>query len=284
VGHYLKAMRPKQWTKNLFIFAGIIFSGNLFNSTMLQKVFGCFIVFCLISGAVYLINDICDLEKDKKHPKKKLRPLPAGLISVKGAGTAAFFLTAGALSLAFFLSVTTGIITAAYFALMLLYSFHIKKFIILDVFTIALGFVLRVVAGVEVINIYLSPWAVVCTFFLALFLALGKRRNEKIILGDTASEHRDSLDMYTIALIDQMISIVATSTIVSYFLYTFKAGQHLSSMITIPFVLFGLFRYLFLVYNENSGGSPEDIIIGDRPLQLAVILWGAVSMGLLYWG
>ncbi len=282
--HYLAAMRPKQWTKNLFVYAGIIFSGNLFNYQMLIKVTGCFIVFCLISGAVYLVNDIIDLERDQNHPKKKNRPLAAGLISVRGATTAAVILTMLSLFFAFFLSLSTGIISVVYFGLMLVYSFYIKKVIILDVFTIALGFVLRVVAGTEVINVYLSPWAVMCTFFLALFLALGKRRNEKIILGNNAGEHRDSLGTYSMALIDQMISIVTTSTIVSYFLYTFKAGQHLSSMVTIPFVLFGLFRYLYLVYNENSGGSPEDIIISDRPLQAAVLVWGAVSMLLLYWG
>lgn len=281
--HYLAATRPKQWIKNLFVFIGIIFSGNLFNGSMLLRVIGCFIVFCLISGAVYLINDIFDLEKDKNHPKKKNRPLAAGLISVRGAATAAVFLTFGALALAFALSTGTGLIIAAYFVIMLFYSFYIKRIIILDVFTIALGFVLRVVAGTEVINVYLSPWAVMCMFFLALFLALGKRRNEKIILGENAGIHRDSLDSYSITLIDQMISIATTSTIVSYFLYTFETGQHLSSMLTVPFVLFGLFRYLLLVYNENSGGSPEDIIIGDRPLQLAVLAWGIVSMILLYW-
>ncbi len=280
--HYIAATRPKQWIKNLFVYIGIIFSGNLFNSAMLLRVTGCFIAFCLISGAVYLINDIFDLERDKNHPKKRNRPLAAGLITIRGAATAAVLLTAGALSLAFALSISTGLIITAYFAMMLLYSFYIKKIIILDVFTIALGFVLRVVAGTEVINVYLSPWAVMCMFFLALFLALGKRRNEKIILGENAGNHRDALDSYSILLVDQLISIAATSTIVSYFLYTFKTGQHLSSMITVPFVLFGLFRYLLLVYNKNSGGSPEDIIIGDKPLQLAVLLWGITSFVLLY--
>lgn len=277
-------MRPKQAIKNLFVFAGLIFSGNLFNIDMLLKVTGGFVLFCLISGSVYLINDIVDLEKDRNHPRKKNRPLAAGLISVQGAIITAVFVAAGSLILSFVLSTAFGVISSAYFAMMLLYTYYLKNMIILDVFTIALGFVLRVVAGTEVIQVYLSPWAVMCTFFLALFLALGKRRNEKVILGNNANNHRVSLETYSLALVDQMISVVTTSTIVSYFLYTFKAGQHLSSMITVPFVLFGLFRYLHLVYNENSGGSPEEIVIGDRPLQLTVLLWGIASMALLYWG
>ena len=280
--YYLAAMRPKQWIKNFFVFAGLIFSGNLLNLPMLLKVTGGFLVFCLLSGAVYLINDIVDVEKDRSHPRKKNRPLAAGLISSRGAAYAAAAAAAAALAAAFALSATTGLIAASYFIMMLLYSFYLKSIIILDVFTIALGFVLRVVAGTEVIMVYLSPWAVMCTFFLALFLALGKRRNEKVVLGENANNHRVSLETYSLALIDQLISVVTTSTVVSYFLYTFKTGQHLTSMITIPFVLFGLFRYLHLVYSENSGGSPEEIVIHDRPLQLAILLWAAVSLVILY--
>lgn len=275
-------MRPKQWIKNLFVFVGVIFSGNLLNTAMLLKVAGAFAVFCLLSGAVYLVNDIADLEKDREHPRKKNRPLAAGLISTREAAAAAVIAAAASLAMAFTLSPALGIISAAYFGMMLIYSFYLKRIIILDVFTIALGFVLRVVAGTEVIMVYLSPWTVMCTFFLALFLALGKRRNEKIVLGDNANNHRVSLESYSLALIDQMISIVTTSTIVSYFLYTFKSGQHLISLITIPFVLFGLFRYLYLVYSENSGGRPEEIIITDRPLQAAALLWVIVSMIVLY--
>jgi len=186
------------------------------------------------------------------------------------------------MALAFTFSPALGLISVLYFVLMLFYSFYLKHIILLDVFTIASGFVLRVMAGTQVIQVYLSPWAVVCTFFLALFLALGKRRNEKIILGDTANVHRVSLETYTLPLIDQMISIVTTSTIVSYFLYTFKTGQDLLSVLPLPFVLFGLFRYLYLVYSENSGGSPEEIIISDRPLHIVVLLWLATSFIVLY--
>lgn len=275
-------MRPKQAIKNFFVFVGIIFSGNLLNSQMLLKVTGSFIIFCLLSGAVYLINDIVDLEKDRNHPRKKNRPLAAGLISARGSAVLAGVITTVSLVSAFLLSPALGIISAVYFCLMVLYSFYLKSIIILDVFTIALGFVLRVMAGTEVIKVYLSPWAVMCTFFLALFLALGKRRNEKIVLGENATNHRISLETYSLALIDQMISVVTTSTVVSYFLYTFRSGQHLSSMITVPFVLFGLFRYLYLVYSENSGGSPEEIVIHDRPLQIAGLLWIAASFANLY--
>lgn len=275
-------MRPKQAIKNFFVFVGIIFSGNILNSQMLLKVTGSFIIFCLLSGAVYLINDIVDLEKDRNHPRKKNRPLAAGLISARGSAVLAGVITTVSLVSAFLLSPALGIISAVYFCLMVLYSFYLKSIIILDVFTIALGFVLRVMAGTEVIKVYLSPWAVMCTFFLALFLALGKRRNEKIVLGENATNHRISLETYSLALIDQMISVVTTSTVVSYFLYTFRSGQHLSSMITVPFVLFGLFRYLYLVYSENSGGSPEEIVIHDRPLQIAGLLWIAASFANLY--
>jgi len=280
--YYIAAMRPKQWIKNLFVFVGIIFSANLTNTAMLARVAGSFLIFCLLSGAVYLINDIADAEKDRKHPEKKNRPLAAGLISAGGAAAAAAAAAAVSLAAAYALSVSFGVISSIYFVLMLLYSFYIKNIIILDVFTIALGFVLRVTAGTEVIDVYLSPWAVMCTFFLALFLALGKRRSEKITLGDEANNHRISLETYTIPLIDQMISIVTTSTIVSYFLYTFKLSQHLVSLATIPFVLFGLFRYLHLVYNKNSGSNPEELALTDRPLQISILLWFIVSLLIYY--
>jgi len=280
--YYLVSMRPKQFIKNLFVFVGIIFSGNLLNPGMLLKVTGAFLVFCLLSGAVYLINDIADIEKDRNHPRKKNRPLAAGLITIRGSAAMASLISILSMALAFTFSPALGLISVLYFVLMLFYSFYLKHIILLDVFTIASGFVLRVMAGTQVIQVYLSPWAVVCTFFLALFLALGKRRNEKIILGDTANVHRVSLETYTLPLIDQMISIVTTSTIVSYFLYTFKTGQDLLSVLPLPFVLFGLFRYLYLVYSENSGGSPEEIIISDRPLHIVVLLWLATSFIVLY--
>lgn len=280
--YYLISMRPKQFIKNLFVFVGILFSGNLLNTEMLLKVTSSFFIFCLLSGGVYIINDIVDIEKDKHHPRKKNRPIAAGLVSVKGAAAVAAAAIIVSLTGAFIQSPALGAISTVYFLLMILYSFYLKHIIIVDVFTIASGFVLRVMAGTYVISVYLSPWAVMCTFFLALFLALGKRRNEKIVLGENANNHRNSLETYTITLIDQMISIVTTSTIVSYFLYTFKYGQHLGSIITVPFVLFGLFRYLHLVYSDNLGGSPEEIVLRDRPLQIALLLWGAAAGYNLY--
>jgi 4-hydroxybenzoate polyprenyltransferase len=249
---------------------------------MLPAVSAAFVIFCLLSSAVYLINDIVDVERDRQHPKKKNRPLAAGRITAGGAWTFALILTAAALTGAFILSLQMGALALLYYGMMLLYSFYIKQFIILDVFTIAAGFVIRVVAGTAVINVYLSPWAVMCTGFLALFIALGKRRNEIKVLGSGANNHRQALEEYTLPLLDQMISIVTASTIVTYFLYTFKTGQGLDSVATVPFVLFGLFRYLYLVYNENSGGSPEEIILTDRPLQVDIVLWIVVSMVLIY--
>ncbi|GBF35367.1 membrane protein [Desulfocucumis palustris] len=275
-------MRPRQWTKNLFVFAGVVFSKNAFNPEMLWTSIAAFVIFCLLSSGVYLINDIVDIEKDRQHPKKKNRPLAAGKISVKGAISAAILLSAAALAGAFAISPALGGLSALYFSLMVLYSFYLKQVIILDVFTIASGFVIRVVAGTEAIQVYLSPWVVMCTAFLALFIALGKRRNEMKLLGNGAQNHRNTLESYTLPLIDQMISIVTASTMVTYFLYTFKSGQSLASMATVPFVLFGLFRYLYLVYSENSGGSPEEIILTDRPLQVDLVLWIIISMALIY--
>lgn len=280
--HYFKAIRPKQWIKNLFVFAGLVFSKNAFHPEMLATTIATFVIFCLLSSSVYLVNDIVDTEKDRQHPKKKNRPLAAGKISVRGAVAAAILLSAASLAGAFAISAVLGGLSALYFLLMLLYSFYLKQVIILDVFTIAAGFVIRVVAGTEAIQVYLSPWVVMCTAFLALFMALGKRRNEMKILGNGAQNHRSSLEAYTLPLIDQMISVVTASTIVTYFLYTFKSGQSLTSVATVPFVLFGLFRYLYLVYSENSGGSPEEIILTDRPLQADIILWITVSMVILY--
>lgn len=280
--YYFIALRPKQWTKNLFVYAGLVFSKNAFEINMFLPVTATFVIFCLLSSSVYLINDIVDREKDRQHPKKKNRPLAAGKISVNNARVLALILTAIALAAALNMSVTLAGLGVLYFSLMLLYSFYVKQIIILDVFTIASGFVIRVVAGTAIINVYLSPWVVMCTAFLALFIALGKRRNEMKMLGNGAQKHRSALEAYTLPLIDQMISVVTASTIVTYFLYTFKSGQHLSSMLTVPFVLFGLFRYLYLVYSEDSGGSPEDIILSDRPLQLDIVLWILTSMILLY--
>jgi len=275
-------MRPKQWTKNLFVFAGLVFSRHAFDPPMLLKVTAAFIIFCLLSSSIYLINDLADIEKDRQHPKKRKRPLAAGKISVAGARIYAMALAVLSTGCAFILSPPTGYLAVLYFFIMLLYSFILKHIIILDVFTIAAGFVIRVVAGTEVIKVYLSPWVIMCTAFLALFMALGKRRNEMQLLGSAAGSHRISLDDYSLPLVDQMISVVTASTIVTYFLYTFRAGQNLSSMLTVPFVLFGLFRYLYLVYSENSGGSPEEIILHDKPLQADIILWILTSIYLLY--
>ncbi|MFZ5596410.1 MAG: decaprenyl-phosphate phosphoribosyltransferase [Bacillota bacterium] len=280
--YYLASMRPKQFIKNFFVFIGIIFSGNLLNPEMLLRVTGCFLIFCLLSGGIYIINDIADREKDRNHPRKKHRPIAAGLIPVREAALMAAAVIAVSLASAFLLSIALGVISFSYFLLMILYSYYLKHIIILDVFTIASGFVLRVIAGIEVIQVYMSPWAVLCAFFLALFLALGKRRNEKIILGESANNHRASLDAYTVPLIDQMISVVTTSTIVSYFLYSFRSDQSLLSIASVPFVVFGLFRYLYLVYSRQSGGSPEETVLRDRPLQAAILLWTAVSLANLY--
>ena len=281
--YYLQAMRPKQWIKNLFVFPGLIFSKNVFHAPMLLLVIATFFIFSLLSSAVYLINDIADRERDQQHPQKKHRPLAAGKISLKGTILLAIFLTLLSLGSAFALSLPLGLLASLYFILMLLYTFYLKHCILLDVFTIAAGFVIRVAAGTEVLGIYLSPWLLICTGFLALFMALGKRRNELKLLGLQAQTHRQTLDAYTLPLLDQMIAIVTAATIVTYSLYTtFQFQQTMTAIATIPFVLYGLFRYLYLIYTTDAGGSPEEIVLKDRPLQVDILLWIAISIMLLY--
>ncbi|MDO9533940.1 MAG: decaprenyl-phosphate phosphoribosyltransferase [Bacillota bacterium] len=277
-----RILRPKQWTKNLLLFAGLVFSQNLFHTPLLFKTLLAFGVFCLLSGSVYIFNDIRDLSEDRKHYKKRSRPLAAGQLSIRQA----FFFFYIILAVSFYLAYTLGIpffVTGVlYFLLVFGYSLCFKHIVILDVFAVALGFLLRAVAGGVVIGVSISPWLLICTLLLALFLALTKRRNEYLVLENNGTEHRRVLEDYSVAYLDQLVSIVTASTIMAYSLYTFTASGNEYLMISIPFVIYGIFRYLFLVHKKDMGGSPEDVLLKDKPLIVSILLWVAVCIAVIY--
>ena len=285
----LKTMRPKQWIKNVFIFAAIVFDRKLLNPTALLHTAITFVAFCLISGAVYLVNDLVDIEKDRQHPTKRKRPLPSGELQPAVVVAAAAIIPLLCIPGAFLFSVPLGAILSAYLALMILYSFYLKNLVIIDVMTIAAGFVLRVVAGVVVIDVArFSPWLYVCMTLLALFLGFGRRRHELFTLQGNANNHRASLEHYSLELIDQMSVVVISAAIMGYSLYTFSAenlprvdGQSLM-MLTIPFVLYGLFRYQYLIHVKKEGGTPEEIVLKDIPLIVDLVLYGATVLVLMY--
>ena len=281
-----KALRPQQWIKNLFIFAPLIFSQNIFNRALVVTSILAFVAFCLVSSAHYLFNDLRDLEEDRLHPVKSKRPLAAGRLK-KGTAVAAMvvlgpagLLLAAAINLNFFL------ITVAYLVLQVAYSLWLKHIVILDVFVVAAGFLIRVVAGGLAIRVFLSSWLLICTTLLALFLAMGKRRHELVILEQNATSHRPILREYNIYLLDQMISVVTASTLVAYCLYTIsdetvtKFGSR-NLIFTVPFVLYGIFRYLYLIHQKSEGGTPETLILKDRPLLVDLFLWVAAAAVIL---
>lgn len=276
------SLRPKQWVKNLFVFAAILFSQKIFEIDMLFKVAAIFIVFSLLSSSVYLINDALDVERDKLHPKKKHRPIASGRVSKSFAVVLAVILAAFCITAGFWFNKFTGIVTLTYFVQAVVYSLYIKNIMILDILFIAFGFVLRVVSGGTVINVSISVWLLICITLLSLFLALCKRRNEVCVLNDNAKGHRKILEDYSLSLVDQMISIVTASTLVVYSLYTFMATQNKMLMLTIPFVLYGLFRYLYLVYKRDGGGEPEEVLLKDKPMIINLSLWIISILIILY--
>lgn len=282
-----KSLRPQQWTKNFFVFAGIVFSLQFFEIALLLKVVYAFVIFCMLSSAIYLINDVRDISGDRKHPKKKFRPIASGQVSIQVAlGLALVFLII-AIPVSFYLDFSFALIAVAYIVLMVFYTFLLREVVILDVFSIAAGFVLRAIAGVVVIGVELSPWLIICTILLALFIALGKRRHELITLTEAAG-HRKILDEYSPQLLDQLISITAGSTIVAYALYTLwpetiaKFGTK-NLVYSVPLVLYGIFRYLYLIYKKDKGGRPEKILLTDLPLIINIILWIGVLFVIVYW-
>jgi 4-hydroxybenzoate polyprenyltransferase len=282
-----KSLRLKQWIKNLIIFAPLIFSENIFDIRLLLKSLFAFVLFCLISGAAYILNDIKDLEEDKLHPLKSKRPLASGKLKKSQALITFFFLVTISLIGAFLINVPFFATIGIYLVLQVSYSFWLKHVVILDVFLIATGFFIRVIAGGLVIEVQLSPWLFICTILLALFLALSKRRHELVLLDKSAEIHRPILKEYNPYLLDQMIAVVTASTVISYCLYTIssetieKFGTR-NLIFTVPFVLYGIFRYLYLVHQRNEGGSPELLIITDKPLLIDVFLWIATAVLIIY--
>lgn len=282
------AMRPKQWIKNGLIFAALVFDQQLFVRDPLLRTIAGFFLLCMGASAVYLINDLADLEQDRNHPIKRSRPLPAGLLSVDIARVAAGILFILAARIGFALNTTFGVILLSYMVLNLFYSFWLKHIPIIDVMVLATNFVLRVALGVALITVQrFSPWLYMCTTLLALFIGFGKRRAEMVLLADNANSHRRVLDGYTIPLLDQILVIVSGMTIIAYSLYTFSAENlpdNNSMMLTIPFVLYGIFRYLYLVNVENAGGAPEELVLTDKPLMATFVFWGVSAVAILYLG
>jgi len=294
------AMRPKQWTKNLAVFVGIVFAQRLFSLASFERVCLAFIVFCLASSFIYLFNDLLDLENDRQHPVKRHRPLASGVLPASWAMTAMgvlllicaaltaiiFTIPGGTPDIFAFLGGSNILFTvtiALYLVLMILYTVRLKHVVLLDVFIIASGFVLRILAGTLVIPVDISPWLYLVTILLSLFLALNKRRHELVLLQGQASNHRQILKEYSLPLLDQMITIVTAATLMAYSLYTFQGptGDH-RLMITIPLVLYGMFRYLYLVYMRMEGGSPEEVLLRDRHMLGTVVLCTAVIIIVLY--
>lgn len=283
----LISMRPRQWTKNVFVFGGVVFARELLNRTALAKSIVAFVLFCAASSAVYLINDLVDIERDRAHPTKRNRPLAAGRLQPAAAVIAAVLLIGVTLALSFWLSRAFGITLLLYFSLMLAYSFYLKNVVILDIFAIAVGFVLRAAGGALAIPVELSPWLLICMVLLALFLGLAKRRHELILLDNNASEHRSILAEYSPPLLESMISVVTASTVMAYSLYTVFApnvpkAPYPYMMATIPFVIYAIFRYLYLVYQKDGGGSPEDILLRDMPFFVNLLLWGTTVLVVVY--
>lgn len=287
VNEIIKTLRIKQWIKNLIIFAPLIFSENVFDILLLLKSVFAFVLFCLISGAAYILNDIKDLEEDKLHPLKSKRPLASGRLKKSQALFAFFFLVVVSLIGALLINISFFIALGMYLVLQVSYSFWLRHVVILDVFLIATGFFIRVIAGGLVIQVQLSPWLIICTILLALFLALSKRRHELVLLDASAEIHRPILKEYNPHLLDQMISVVTASTVISYCLYTIS-GETIEKfgtrnlVFTVPFVLYGIFRYLYLVHQKKEGGSPEVLVITDKPLLIDIFLWIATAMLIIY--
>ncbi len=288
----IRALRPTQWTKNALVFAAFVFAlgdrEQVISLADFWLVFWAAVCFCLLSSAVYLLNDIQDIEQDRLHPTKRLRPLVAGTLSKPIAVVTALLLAGVALVGAAQVSTYLPLVLGSYAVMQMAYTYRLKRVPLVDVFMIAAGFVLRAIAGAVAITVTISPWLLLCTFLLALFLALCKRRHEKVVLEAVSADTRTSMRGYDGQLLDQLIAIVSAATIVSYALYTLwpdtvqKFGSnHLS--FTLPFVMFGLFRYLDLVYRHEQGGHPEKILLTDMPLIVNLALYGLTVLGILYW-
>ena len=282
----LQTMRPKQWSKNIFVFGALVFDKKLFEPVYFFKTLAAFVMFCLLSSVVYIINDVGDIDKDRQHPIKRHRPLASGRLKPSVAIGAAVAILVLLLPLTFALDVWLGFIALAYLINNLLYTYWLKNEVIVDVLSIAAGFVLRVGAGVAVIPTErFSPWIYVCMTLLALFMGFGKRRYEITLLAVDANNHRRVLDDYNLPFLDEMMGIVTASTVMAYAIYTFSAkglpSNH-SMMLTMPFVLYAISRYMYLIHVRGQGGVPEEILLRDRPFLASVVLWGVMVVAILY--
>lgn len=295
----LRAMRPKDWLKNVFVFAALVFSERRewLQLDRVLLVVATFVLFSMVASSIYLINDLVDIEKDRAHPKKRHRPLASGRLSPRVAVVAAVVLLAVALPLAFVLdykpantlwqNINLGTTLVLYLVVQgVLYSYFLKHMVILDIFTIAAGFVLRAVAGAQVLDINITPWLLICMGLLALFLGAAKRRAELVLLQDGAGEHRRILDEYSLPMLDQMMSIITAATLIAYTLFTTLAptlpnNGFPTMMLTVPFVVYAIFRYLYLIYKHGGGGNPAELLLGDRPFALAIMLWGLTALAIM---
>ncbi len=308
--YILKSMRPRQWPKNGILFLPLLFTLRQYWRPFTPEMWrffalavAGFVIYCLLSGVVYIINDLVDVEKDRAHPRKRLRPIPSGKLSRRDAVRATTIILILALAASMLLDVLSQsfpfpsdapvlpvpfpftLVGGAYLVLQIAYSFYLKNIVIVDVFAIAAGFLLRAVAGATVIQVPISAWLYVVTILGALFIGFSKRRNELVLLEGAASNHRAILKEYSPELLDEMISVTTASTVISYSLYTFTADnlpRNHAMMATIPFVLYGIFRYLYLVHVKNEGGSPEELLLRDRPLLASIVLWGISVVAILY--
>lgn len=281
------SLRPDQWTKNLIVFAGLIFGQRLLDATALGAAIWAFAVFCGLSSAMYLVNDLVDRNEDRKHPVKRTRPIASGALSTGSAMTWAIVLIGVSLTASFSFSWTLGVVSVMFVGLLTAYSRLLKHLVILDVLAIAVGFVIRAIGGAVAVDVPISQWLLVCTLLLALFLGLSKRRHELVLLGNLAAEHRRSLDQYSPQLFDQLISVVAAATLVSYAFYTLEPstvenfGTNKLTW-TLPFPIYGIFRYLYLVHREQGGGNPAEMLLRDRPLLACVALWVVAIVLIIY--
>src|SRR5437870_1467924 len=283
----LISLRPVQWTKNLLVFAGLLFGQRLLEPRAVGAAAAAFVIFCALSGVVYLINDIADRDSDRQHPLKSRRPIASGAVPTRAAAIAVLVLGTGTIAASFALGVLFAAVAISYVLLLALYSGLLKHIVIIDVLTVAIGFVLRAVAGAVAVNVQISHWLLVCTILLALFIALAKRRHELVLLADGATSHRPILGEYSPYLLDQMIAVVTASTLVGYIFYTISPETELKFGtpwlgLTIPFPLYGIFRYLYLVHRREGGGSPAELLLTDRPLLVCVALWTLAVALIIY--
>jgi len=282
----LKTMRPRQWVKSIIVYAALVFDGKLLDPTLFLKTTAVFICFCLISSSVYIMNDLVDIEKDRQHPRKRRRPLASGQLDPRLAVGATLVLAIVSLGGAFWLNLWAGVVLVIYLLQNVAYSFWLKNVVIIDVMVLSLGFLLRVVAGVVVVQVTnFSPWLYICVTLLALFLGFGKRRQEIVLLESGASHHRASLAEYNLPLLDQIITIVTTSTLVAYAFYSFDATTalaHNKMLVTVPFVFYFIARYLYLVHVKHLGGAPDELLLEDRPLLINSVLWAVTVVFVIY--